>query len=83
MKNINIQRLFKSKNTGNIIILIASSLLLYLLISIYFTNHFFFNTVINGVNVSLKAYDDADDIIKNYVKDYKLQLVERSGEAEK
>ncbi|MBC2579143.1 L,D-transpeptidase family protein [Clostridium sp. DJ247] len=82
MKNINIERLFKSKNTGNIIILIASILLLYLLISVYFTNHFFFNTTINGADVSLKAYNDADDIIRSYVKDYKLQLIERSGEVE-
>ncbi|MCY6372592.1 L,D-transpeptidase family protein [Clostridium ganghwense] len=82
MKNINIKKLFKSNDIGNIIILIASILLLYLLISVYFTNHFFFNTVINGVDVSLKAHDDADDIIRSRIKDYKLQLIERSGEAE-
>lgn len=82
MKNINIEKLFKSKDTGNIIILIASILLVYLLISIYFTNHFFFNTVINGADVSLKAHDDAEDIIRSYIKDYKLQLVETSGEVE-
>lgn len=82
MKNINIEKLFKSKDTGNIIILIASIILLYLLISVYFTNHFFFNTVINGADVSLKAYDDADDLIRSYIKNYKLQLVERNGEVE-
>lgn len=82
MKNINIKKLFKDNNRGNIIILIASILLLYLLISVYFTKHFFFNTVINGADVSLKAHDDADDIIRIYIKDYKLQLIERSGEVE-
>lgn len=82
MKNINMEKLFKNKNTGNIIILIASILLLYLLISVYFTNHFFFNTVINGADVSLKAHDDANDIIRSYIKDYKLQLIERNGEVE-
>ena len=82
MKNINIKKLFKSKDTGNIIILIASIVLIYLLISLYFSNHFFFNTVINGVDVSLKAHDDVDDIIRSYIKDYKLQLIERNGEIE-
>ncbi len=58
MKNINIKKLFKSKAIGNVIILIASILLIYLLISLYFSNHYFFNTVINGVDVSLKAHED-------------------------
>lgn len=82
MKNISIKKLFKSKITGNIIILIASILLIYSIISLYFTKHFFFNTVINGVDVSLKAHKDADALIKSYIKDYKLQLIERNGEIE-
>lgn len=82
MKNINIKNLFKSNDRGNIIILIAAILLLYLLISVYFTNHFFFKTTINGADVSLKAHDDAEDIIRRHVKNYKLQLIERNGEIE-
>lgn len=82
MKNINIKELFKSKGTGNIIILITSILLIYLLISLYFINHFYFNTVINGVDLSLKSYKSADYIIKNSIKDYKLQLIERDGHTE-
>lgn len=82
MKNINIKKLFKSKRTGNIMILIFSILLVYSLISLYFTKHFFFNTVINGVDVSLKSHSDAEDIIKGYVNDYKLQLIERKNEIE-
>lgn len=82
MKNINIKKLFKSKTAGNIIILLASIVLIYLLISVYFAKHFFFNTVINGVDVSLKAHEDAEDIIISYIKDYKLQLIERKGEVE-
>ncbi|WP_338025709.1 L,D-transpeptidase family protein [Clostridium rhizosphaerae] len=73
---------FKSKAFGNLAIFVASILLIYILTSAYFANHFFFYTVINGVNVSLKAHKDADDIIKSYVKDYKLQLIERGGEVE-
>jgi hypothetical protein len=82
MKNINVKKLFKSKTTGNKIILIVSSILIYLLISLYFTNHFFFNTVINGVDVSLKAHDDVNQTFRNYIEDYELQLIEREGEIE-
>ncbi|WP_373419345.1 peptidoglycan binding domain-containing protein [Clostridium sp. BSD9I1] len=32
--------------------------------------------------MSLKSHSDADDIIKGYVKDYKLQLIERKNEIE-
>lgn len=60
----------------------AAGLLIYLLIAIYFTSHFFFNTVINGVDVSLKSHNEADDIIRSYIKDYELQLIERNGKKE-
>lgn len=82
MKNVDIKKLFKSKGTGNVIIFIASILLIYLLISLYFSKHFFFNTVINGVDVSLKSHEDTEDIIKSYVKDCKLMLAERNGKTE-
>ncbi|MCM8712050.1 L,D-transpeptidase/peptidoglycan binding protein [Clostridium sp. SYSU_GA19001] len=82
MKSINIKKLFKSEAAGNIIIFTASLLLIYLLISLYFARHFFFCTVINGVDVSLKAHDTAEDKIISYIKDYKLQLIERDGEVE-
>lgn len=82
MKYININRYFKSKYTGNFIILMASIVLLYLIIAVYFTQHYFFHTVINGVDVSLKNRREAEDKIKNYIRDYKLQLIERDGETE-
>ncbi|WP_349947918.1 peptidoglycan binding domain-containing protein [Lacrimispora sp. BS-2] len=64
------------------IIVIASMVLVYLLISLYFTNHFFTNTVINGVNVSLKSLKDVDQSLQDHIRNYKLQLVERNGEIE-
>ncbi|MBZ9633286.1 L,D-transpeptidase family protein [Clostridium sp. FP1] len=82
MKNVDIKKLFRSKGIGNVIIFIASILLIYLIISLYFSKHFFFNTVINGVDVSLKAHEDTEDTIRGYVIDYKLQLAERNGEIE-
>ncbi len=82
MKSINIKKLYLSRDARKIIILIASILLMYLFISIYFVNHFYFNTVINEANVSLKAHNDAEGIIRNYIKDYRLLLIERNGKVE-
>lgn len=82
MKNKSTRKLFNSVFTESIIILAASFVLAYLIISLYFMNHFFFNTVINGTDVSLKAHGDAGGIIKRYVQDYRLQLIERNGDLE-
>ena len=82
MMDISMKKLFKSKYTLDIIIIIASIVLIYLLVSIYFTSHCFFNTVINGVDVSLKAHDEIKDTIISYIKNYKLEIVERDGDVE-
>lgn len=75
-------KLSERKILERTLILLAIITLLYILISIYFTKHFFFNTRINGVNVSLKAHDQVDDIIKSYSQNYRLQLIERNGAIE-
>ncbi len=82
MRDGKIKILSKRGVTGNTIIAIAFIILVYLLISLYFKNHFLINTTINGVNVSLKAEDDVNQIMKNHVKSYRLQLIERNGETE-
>nr|WP_246599717.1 peptidoglycan binding domain-containing protein [Clostridium lacusfryxellense] len=82
MKNVDIKKLFNSKGAGNVIILVISILLIYLLGCLYFSKHFFFNTVINGVDVSLKSHKNTPNIIRSYVKEYNLILVERNGEIE-
>lgn len=61
----------------------AAVLLVYLLISFYFTSHFFFHTTINGADLSLKSAKEADQDISTYVDHYKLLLVERSDKSEK
>ncbi|ATW23523.1 L,D-transpeptidase family protein [Candidatus Formimonas warabiya] len=82
MKNVTIKKFFKRAFTKNNIILIVLMILIYLLISLYFVNHFFFNTLINGVDLSFKAHDDAEHIIRKYISDYKLLLIERNGKTE-
>lgn len=78
MKSLNIKAQFKGAN--KLVIIAASIMLLYLLCSLYFTNHYFFNTMINGVNVSLKTPKNAEYIIKSFINDYEIILIEKSGE---
>lgn len=83
MKQIKIMMLSKRKIKRNFLIFIISTIAIYLLISLYFINHFYFRTEINGINVSLKAHDQAPSIISKFIKNYELQLLERDGESEK
>jgi hypothetical protein len=82
MKNIKLKKYFTREVAEKGIIFIAFIVLIYLLITLYFTKHFFFHTVINGVDVSLKSYRDAELVINNYIKGYELELIERNGETE-
>lgn len=75
-------RIFKRSLFKYVIIPVTSFILIYLLGSFYFANHLFFNTVINGVDVSLKAYDEVSGLMKNFVDGYELQLIERNGVTE-
>lgn len=77
-----INKLFHRKLMKLVFYVLAAILVIYLIGAIYFTKHFFFHTVINGVNVSLKAHGDAELIIKDYLKDYKLSMIERKNEVE-
>lgn len=82
MKSNNIKKLFKGDCKGNTIILIGSVILLYLLISLYFINHAYFHTMINGADISLKSQHHASDVISDYRKQYELILIERGGKTE-
>lgn len=82
MRQIKIMMFSKRKIKRSLFLLTASSIGIYLLISIYFNNHFFFRTEINGINISLKAQEDLPDLIRNFISAYELQLLERNGESE-
>jgi hypothetical protein len=82
MKQVRIMVLSKSKIKRNLFIITASFIGIYLLMSLYFINHFFFNTEINGINVSLKAFKNLSIIINEYIRSYDLLLIERGGEKE-
>ncbi|CRZ33410.1 putative peptidoglycan binding protein [Herbinix hemicellulosilytica] len=82
MKQVRIMVLSKRKIKRNLFIILFSFIGLYLLISLYFINHFLFRTEINGVNVSLKAHRNFSNIISKYIREYDILIIERSGETE-
>ncbi|MDI9509087.1 MAG: hypothetical protein QM217_04650 [Bacillota bacterium] len=82
MKQIKIMVYSKRKIKRNLIIILFSSIGIYLLMTLYFYNHFFFNTEINGINVSLRAHKELASIISDYINNYELLLIERNGEKE-
>ena len=54
-------------------------LVLYLLISMYFSNHFYYGFVINGINASGKTVEEVDKDLLMESKTYTLNLEERNG----
>ena len=72
----------KNSITFIIIITIFTLLIIYLLISIYFKNHFFIGTYINGVNVSFKTVEEADNELLNESYNYVLEIRERNNVVE-
>ncbi|PRR82085.1 L,D-transpeptidase family protein [Clostridium vincentii] len=61
----------------SVIICFCTLLIIYLGLSIYFSNHFYFGTVINGINVSAKTVEQADEEIASSINSYTLELAER------
>lgn len=57
-------------------------LFLYLILSFYYNNHFYHNTVINGVMTSNKTVNGAKEKINDQVRTYSLSLKERNDESE-
>lgn len=56
------------------IALFSTLLLMYLLISIYYNNHFYKNTVVNGVNASNMTDNQVEETINAQIKSYILTL---------
>lgn len=82
MRKVKATKLLRKVSAGDIRLAAASVILAYLLISLYFMNHYFFNTVINGVDVSLKAHSKAGQAFISHVEGYRLLLLQRGGRTE-
>ena len=54
----------------------------YIGVSIYFMNHFFYGTHINGVEFSMKTAKEAEKFLKKQIKDYELSIIPKEGEKE-
>lgn len=79
-------KIFKSKHKKLAIgtsITLGSLFIIYLGISIYFTNHFSFGTSINCINVGGKTVDEVNKEITSNIKSYTLVLEERDDIKEK
>lgn len=75
----------KQQRKRRLIILLSIGLvlllaLIYLLISLYFKNHFYFHTEINGLKVGRMTAEEAKDKIAADVGDYLLTVYDRDGE---
>jgi hypothetical protein len=68
------KKLFLLGFTGLFLIL----LLTYLIISSYYDNHFYYNTIINGVNVSNMTVEQAEKSINEEVRSYLLPIYGRN-----
>ncbi len=52
----------------------------YVALGVFFTGHFGFNTTIDGVNVSMKTADEAEQAIQDHVDSYALEIVLKDGD---
>lgn len=51
----------------------------YLVFAVYYHNHFFGNTMINGVNTSNMTVEEAEKAINQQVSAYQLEIQQRNG----
>lgn len=58
--------------------LFLPAIVVYLLISIYYSKHFYSNTTINGVNVANLTVEEAEELIDSETKSYFLTLEGRN-----
>lgn len=66
--------------TGIILLLLV---IIYFIGVIYFSNHFFYGTKINGTDFSMESVERVKDNFKGKTGDYVLTIVQRGGATEK
>ena len=72
----------KKKYLYVMLILLIIFVLMYFLFSSYYDNHFYKNTVINGIDASNMTVDQVEKAINEKVKTYSLTLEERNDISE-
>lgn len=61
------------------IIFLSPLAVIYLSISIYFSNHFYYNSVVNCINVSGQTVKEANNTISSEINEYTLKLQGREN----
>lgn len=72
-----------SKIKKGIITALGIFIVMYLGVSIFFVNHFYSGSQINGIDISLKTLDQAEKKISSVVDTYSLEINGRDGVKEK
>lgn len=68
----------RKKILKGIVVAVSVALVSYLGLSLFFKNHFYFNTVINGADFSLKSAKAVEDYMKDQVEGYTLTIIEKN-----
>jgi lipoprotein-anchoring transpeptidase ErfK/SrfK len=66
-------------NKKGIIIVISTLIFMYLGMSIFYMNHFYSGTQINGIDVSFKTINGAEEKISSVISTYSLEVEGRDG----
>lgn len=82
-KKLESQKNKRRKIVIGIIIFICTLLTIYLGLSAYFMKHFYFGSVINGINVSGKSIEEVENKISSKIESYTLEIEERGNRSEK
>ncbi|WP_244835157.1 L,D-transpeptidase family protein [Clostridium sp. BJN0001] len=80
--NRNAKKTNKAKKSNAITAGIGLLIAVYLGMSLFFINHFYFGTKIDEINVTGKTVPEASDLLKDKIASYKLAIKERGGETE-
>ncbi|MEJ8733218.1 L,D-transpeptidase family protein [Mediterraneibacter sp. ICN-202921] len=77
----------KVRRSGKKIFIICSSIIgvlavVYIGVSVFFMQHFFINTEINGHDFSGKSVSAVEDYMKEQVKDYQLEILEKDDQSD-
>lgn len=69
----------KYNNKRKILISLSTLFFMYLAVSVFFMNHFYFGSQINGIDISLKTTKQAEKEIKSVISTYSLEVIGRAG----
>lgn len=73
---------YKKKMVKGIVVTFVSLLFMYLAISFYFMNRFYFGSQVNSISVAGKTVEEVNKELSNKVKNYKIKIIGRNNTEE-